>query len=69
MYKRQFFQALLLSIQLPFYGSVFLGVIKALEHDAWMGFKTFVFMFLILAPIFMAIHRKVLLSLAKVDRL
>ena len=70
MYKRQFIQALVYALALPFFGSLFLGVVKGLEFESyWIGFKVWLFCFIFLAPIFIWVYRSPLKSLAKGDRL
>ncbi|QEY13704.1 hypothetical protein D0B88_16480 [Cellvibrio sp. KY-YJ-3] len=70
MYKKQFFQVLGYVLALPFFGSIFLGVVKGLELGSyWIGLKVFLFCFLFIAPIFIWVYRAPLKSFAKSNRL
>jgi hypothetical protein len=70
MYKKQFIQALGYALALPFFASIFLGVVKGLELGSyWIGLKVCFFCFLVTAPIFIWVYRAPLKSFAKGDRL
>lgn len=70
MFKQQFLHVLLGALSFPFFGGVFLGVLKGLEYDsAWIGFKVWMYIFIFVSPFFIAPKWRVLKSLAKGNRL
>jgi hypothetical protein len=70
VFNRLFIKALVYALALPFFGCLFLGVVKGMEYDSyWVGIKVWFFCFIATAPIFIWVYRTPLKSLAKGNRL